>query len=185
MFTVMLLRGLFYLLLVSVIRHANKARLNIPLLAFMLKCLQFLIFHAAVANLKSIHKMIISGPAHIDVFLKTTEYYINILQKVFLYMLKPFYNPYKSYYFIISCVYLLISELIQSKQRYLFTIRSHCVIRSGWTLAQFGPSLSLCVLQVGCSCSQDRGGEDAFSIFYPGRSAEVPRQMAEDRPTGM
>lgn len=39
-------------------------------------------------------------------------------------------------------------------------------------------------LQVGCACSQERGGKDALSIFYPRRSAEVSWQMAEDRLTG-
>lgn len=40
-------------------------------------------------------------------------------------------------------------------------------------------------LQVGCVCSQERRGEDAFSIFYPRCSAEISWQMAEDRLTGM
>lgn len=40
-------------------------------------------------------------------------------------------------------------------------------------------------LQVGCVCSPERRGKDAFSIIYPRCSAEISWQMAEDRPAGM
>lgn len=93
----------------------------------------------------------------------------------------------------INCLYLIIFNTVTTWTPafiyFIFSVHALRELRADYSdCCKYCYSIFFMVtfsfMQVGCAAAW-RGGQDAFSIFYPLCTAEVSWQMAEDRLAGM